>query len=496
MARYVFSEGRNCPDKIALRLVGHDLNLRDQFSFSRLERSVLSSATGLAARGIGKGDRVLLRVGNSVDFPILFFASLALGAIPVPTSAMLTPGEVRYLADDLEPAAICASDELGGDLPAPYSVVTQTEFQGFATLPPAEYAATHCDDPAYIVYTSGTGGKPKGVLHAHRAAFARRMMWRGWYGLHPDDVILHAGAFNWTYTLGTGLTDPWAIGASTILYDGPADPGVWARIAAQYRPSIFAAVPGVYRQLLKSGENLNVSMASLRHGLSAGEKLPRQVERDWRGAAGKPIYEALGMSEISTYISASPETPPRTGRVGRPQPGRRVAILTDGREIAPVDTPGMLAVSRRDPGLMLGYWRRPYDTDAAFVGEWFLTGDRAEMDADGFIRHLGRSDDVMNAQGYRVSSQEVEDILVAFPGITEAAAVELPVADGVSVIAAVVPGTDDAARAEAILDYCSNRLARYKCPRKVLWVEALPRNRNGKILRRALIDQFGWKPEA
>ncbi|HSF91621.1 MAG TPA: AMP-binding protein, partial [Paracoccaceae bacterium] len=299
LAQYVFSAGRATPDKTALRVVDETLTARETYTFSELEAAVLSTAHGLENSGITKGDRILLRVGNSVDFPILFFAASAIGAIPVPSSTMLTHAEVAFLVADLEPKLVCASEDLDSGLPDNCRILTQTEFRAFRSLPYAHYADTRRDDPAYMVYTSGTGGKPKGVLHAHRAAYARRMMWADWYGLSHDDRVLHAGAFNWTYTLGAGLTDPWAAGAQAIIYSGPSRKDIWADIAERNHATIFAAVPGVYRQLLSTGHGLRDKFSTLRHGLTAGESLPPAIDAQWRKKTGKPLYEALGMSEIS-----------------------------------------------------------------------------------------------------------------------------------------------------------------------------------------------------
>jgi acyl-coenzyme A synthetase/AMP-(fatty) acid ligase len=337
-----------------------------------------------------------------------------------------------------------------------------------------------------MIYTSGTGGRPKGVVHAQRAAWARRMMWDGWFGLTPDDRVLHAGAVNWTYTLGAGLADPLAIGATALIHAGPPGREVWPRLAAAHGATIFAAVPGAYRQMLGAAD-LATGFAGLRHGLSAGEALPEAVRTAWEGATGRPIYEALGMSEVSTYVSFAPAHPTVPGRAGRPQPGRRVAVLGHAGE-APVarGEDGLLAVSRRDPGLMLGYWRQPEETAAAFRGEWFVTGDRARMEADGSIVYLGRADDLMNAGGYRVSPAEVEAALAAHPGVAEAAAVDLEVRPGVAVITAFyVPVAGPVPEAE-LAAHCGARLARYKCPRAFHAVEALPRGANGKLIRRRL----------
>lgn len=486
MAAHTFAAAARDSRKPALEVLAAPGLVSARWTHGELADTVRSTAAGLAAVGIGRGDRVLLRLGHSADLPVLFFATSALGAVPVPVSAQLTASEVAGIVADLEPAVVC----LGPALPMPSVAVPVLEGAALAALrdhPPAGFAATMPDDPAYIVYTSGTGGRPKGVLHAHRAAWARRMMWDGWYGLGPDDRVLHAGAFNWTYTIGAGLTDPWAAGATALVYAGPPDRGIWPRLVAAHGATIFAAVPGIYRQMLEAGAVRREDFAGLRHGLSAGEALPEPLRAAWEAAAGRPIYEALGMSEISTYISSSPTHPPVPGHAGRPQPGRRVAVLAEaGTEPVPRGTDGLLAVSRRDPGLMLGYWRRPDETAAAFRGEWFVTGDRARMAPDGSIAYLGRADDLMNAGGFRVSPLEVEAALQSHPGVAEAAAAAREVRPGVALVAAFyVPRTDPVPETE-LSAHCGARLARYKCPRAFVPVTALPRDRNGKLRRREL----------
>jgi acyl-coenzyme A synthetase/AMP-(fatty) acid ligase len=490
MAAHTFAAAARTPGKVALEVLRAPGEVAERWTHGALAEAVRRAAGGLRALGVGRGDRVLLRLGNSADFPILFFAANGIGAVPVPSSPQLTAGEVARLIADLEPRLIALGPGL--DLPpAPGAPVIGAA--GIAELrahEPEAFAATAPDDPAYMVYTSGTGGSPKGVLHAQRAAWARRMMWDGWYGLTESDRVLHAGAFNWTYTLGAGLTDPWAIGATALIYAGPPDRGVWPRLAAAHGATIFAAVPGVYRQML-AAEEPGQAFAGLRHGLSAGEALPEAVRAAWEEATGKPIFEAIGMSEVSTYVSFCPAHPTVAGRTGRPQRGRRVAILGEDGD-APVarGEDGLLAVSRRDPGLMLGYWRQPEATAARFRGEWFVTGDRARMDADGTVTWLGRADDLMNAGGYRVSPQEVEAALMRHPGVAEAAAVERAVRPGVSIIAAFYVAKAGPLPEAELAAHCARLLARYKCPRAFHAVDALPRDANGKLLRRHLKEDL------
>ncbi|MCB1354535.1 MAG: acyl-CoA synthetase [Rhodobacteraceae bacterium] len=489
MAAHTFAPALRAPERTALEVLRAPGEVAEHWTHGALRETVLRVAGGLGALGIGRGDRVLLRIGNSSDFPLVFFGAIALGAVPVPTSSMLTPHEIAVILADLEPALICRGEGL--DLPdtGGIPVLGPEEISELREAGPGEFAATRAEDPAFMIYTSGTGGRPKGVLHAQRAAWARRMMWQGWYGLGEDDRMLHAGAFNWTYTLGAGLTDPWAMGAAALIYAGPPDRHVWPHLAEAHRATIFAAVPGVYRQMLGDDAALARGFAHLRHGLSAGEALPKQVAAAWSGATGKPIHEALGMSEISTYISFSPDRPRIEGRAGYPQPGRRVAILAEdggAEDLALRGEDGLLAVSRRDPGLMLGYWRRPEETAEAFRGEWFLTSDRARMDEDGAITYLGRADDVMNAGGFRVSPAEVEYALLHHPGVAEAAVVATPVREGVSIITAFYVPRGAAVAEEELAAHCAGELARYKCPRAFRAVEALPRSANGKIQRRHL----------
>ncbi len=492
LARYcIAGAARRSPEKTAL-LVARDTSgiAAERWSFGELEEAVLRVAGGLAARGLSAGDRVLLRLGNSSDFPLFFFGAIAAGLVAVPTSPMLTRPEVDAVLADSGARLVVADDE--AVLPTPVEGVEIAGVEDIARMKAAEplaYAESADDDPAFLVFTSGTSGHPKGVLHAQRSARGRAPMVDGWYGLRPDDVLLHAGAFNWTYTLGAGLMDPWANGATAVIYAGEKDPTVWPELIAGYRATLFAAVPSLYRQILKYCKIGPEDMPTLRHGLTAGEALRPALHREWTESTGRPLYEALGMSEISTYISSSPTTPTRSGSPGRPQAGRRVAILPadGGTEELPPGEVGIIAVHAGDPGLMLGYWNRPEETRAAFRGDWFVTGDLARFDTDGYLWFEGRGDDLMNTFGYRVAPEEVEAALAAHPDIAEAAVTDTRVDDLVRIITAfVVPRTASSLEDAELAAWCAARLAAYKCPRRFVHVTALPRTASGKVKRREL----------
>ncbi len=496
MARYCLdTAARTAPDKVALIVVS-DVHApaitAEHWTYAQLADAVRRVAAGLRQLGLEPGARIMIRMGNTSDYALLFFGAITAGYVPLPSSAQLTSEEADFLLADSGARAIAMSDELVMQLPSGVIALSSTDLATWRIeCAPLDYADTAAADPAFLVYTSGTTGQPKGVLHAQRSAWGRRPMYQGWYGMGPDDVILHAGAFNWTYTLGVGLTDPWANGATAVLYNGPRDVTVWPALLEKFQATLFAAVPGLYRQILKYNDLRAFDLSSLRHGLTAGEALNVALLEQWRTTTGKELYEALGMSECSTYISSPPGQPIRPGSPGQAQPGRCVAILpvAGGSEPLPSGEIGLLAVHRRDPGLMLGYWNRPDEEALVYRGDWFIGGDLAHFDAEGYLHYHGRNDDVMNAMGYRVSPLEVEQCLSRHPAVAETAVTEVPVREGVTVIAAfVVPRDPDETDAAPLLAYIHEHLAAYKCPREIIFVDSLPRTANGKVRRRDLAE--------
>lgn len=469
-------------------------------TFAETERAVLALAGGFASLNLPPRSRIVIRMGNEVDTILVFFAVIASGHVALPTSMMLQPREARFVVTDAEAATVVLG--AGAETETGYGEAILIGPERLAELkraaPLADYAATHAEDPAYLVYTSGTTGAPKGVLHAHRVALGRRPMHAHWLDLRPGDVVLHAGAFNWTYTIGVGVLDPWACGATAVLAKNVSDAATWPELMARHGVTIFAAVPGVYRQMLKRGWPEGSPVPTLRHGVAAGEALPTALLDEWRSKTGVEIYEAFGMSEVSTFISSCPSVPARPGSPGKPQPGRRVAALPQegGEEPLPAGEIGLLAVHRSDPGLMLGYWRRPEEDAEAFRGDWFVAGDLVSFDEDGYMRHHGRGDDVMNALGYRVSPLEVEEAIASHPSVAEVGVAEWKAREDLVLIAAYVVPKDGAAPDEsALASHCAERLASYKRPKAFHFVEKLPRSANGKLQRRRLAEALGGRSD-
>ncbi len=493
MARYCL-RGASAPrDKLAL-IVAHtpDAQEIENWTYGALEDAVLRAAYCFrSSHALAPESRIVIRLRNRSAYALAFFGAIAAGLVPIPASPDLTARELDFLLADSEASAIVLDDSLphGSLLPGLVVIPEKSLAAAIESGPAGSYAETSADSPAFLIYTSGTTAAPKGVLHAHRSAWGRRPMYQGWYGISAADRLLHAGSLNWTYTLGTGLADPWANGATAIIFTGEKDPALWPRLIRDLNITLFAAVPGVYRQMLKYGAVEGLA-SGFRHGLTAGEALPNAVAAEWQARTGTTIYEALGQSELSTYISSSQLCPPRPGKIGKPQPGRCVAILPEDGEgdPLPAGSEGVIAVHRSDPGLMLGYWRRPNEETEVFRGEWFIGGDAGVMDEDGYVTHLGRRNELMNAGGFRVSPLEVEQEIAKHPNVAEVAVTELAIRDGVSIIGAFVVPRDAAQAnlADDLGEFAAQSLAAYKRPREYVIVDHLPRTANGKVKRSEL----------
>lgn len=448
--------------------------------------------------GVAAGERVLVRLPNSIDYPTAFLGALKRGAIAVPTSTLLTAEEVRYLVADSGAralvidaagwAAMGAALEGAGALAHVLVAGAPLEraLAGTGAAAPAE--RTRAGDPAYLVYTSGTTGYPKGVLHAHRSLAGRAPAASHWFDFDRERPgrIVHSGKFNWTYVLGSALMDPLARGETVIAHEGRNDAATWPRLIARHGATVFIGVPTVYRQILQKTGFGAADVPTLRHCMSAGEHLSDEVFAQWKARFGLDIYEAVGMSEFSYYLSQNRRRPIRPGSAGFPQPGHDVRLLDPDTlaEVAAGDE-GMIAVPEGDPGLFLRYWNLPDETAAVRRGGWFLTGDYARRDADGYLWFLGRKDDIIKSFGYRVSPYEVERVMKGHPAVADCACVAEDAGPGKRlVVAYVIPHPGATATPSELVEFGRAHLAAYKAPKAVYFAREFPRTRNGKILRR------------
>jgi acetyl-CoA synthetase len=492
-------------------IVEDDLLGTDQISFSELSQRTSQFAQLLRDLDVVSGERVLIRLPNCLDYPIAFLGAMKLGAISVPTSTLLTVEEVLYLAKDSKARVLvidkamwvkllphisqCSDLTLvllsgsGDVVEADSDIIVKDLSKGLASITDWQPAAnTLADDPAYLVYTSGTTGYPKGVLHAHRALIGRTPASEYWFDFAEDsqDRIMHSGKFNWTYVLGSGLMDPLYLGKTVIVHEGKNDANTWPRLIAKHKATIFVGVPTIYRQIIQKTAYSKNDVPSLRHCMSAGEHLSDEVLQLWQERFDISIYEAVGMSEFSYYLCETKSRPIRPGSAGFPQPGHDIELL-DSDTLLPVEVgqEGMICVPDTDPGLFIEYWNMPEETAKLKHDGWFLTGDFARYDEEGYIWFLGRKDDIIKSFGFRVSPYEIERVFKSHPAIADCAAIGEEIEKDKNLVVAYVVLQDGMnVTPDELLAFGKKHLAVYKAPKVVYLTKDFPRTKNGKILRR------------
>ena len=500
-------------DNIAM-IVEDDALGTSQITFTELAHKTDQFAQLLRNLNVKVGDRVLIRLPNSLDYPIAFLGAMKMGAISVPTSTLLTAEEVAYLAKDsgatllvtdatawyaMEPQLVADLKNMPNLKHVLLSQTTDTQPHAHLNVLGLEnsLAVTHkfdkthrtqAEDPAYLVYTSGTTGYPKGVLHAHRALLGRQPAAQYWfnYSDNATDRIMHSGKFNWTYVLGTGLMDPLYLGKTVIVHEGKNDAQKWLDLIQKHQATIFIGVPTIYRQLLQKTTAGQAELPSMRHYMSAGEHLSDEVLTQWHARFGLNIYEAVGMSEFSYYLSQSQFRPIRPGSAGFPQPGHKIELLNpETLEPVAVGEEGMISVPLNDPGVFLNYWNLAEETAKYKHDGYFFTGDYAKYDEDGYIWFLGRKDDIIKSFGYRVSPYEIERVYKGHPDVADCAAVGEEIEkDKLLVVIYVILKPDAATKPDDLLAFGKQHLAAYKTPKTVYLAKDFPRTKNGKILRK------------
>jgi acyl-coenzyme A synthetase/AMP-(fatty) acid ligase len=447
-----------------------------------------------------------------LNYPISFLGAIKSGHIAVPTSTLLTAKEIIYLAKDSKASVLVTDFQTWEDLIPMIDELTcletvfisgkysqeamignisvkelDTELENVKIF--SNNPTTLADDPAYLVYTSGTTGYPKGVLHAHRALLGREPASKYWFNFSDSkDRILHTGKFNWTYALGSALMDPLYHGKTVIVYEGKNDPSVWLNLIKKHKATIFVGVPSIYRQILQKTQGVKKDVATLKHCMSAGEHLSDEIFDQWTARFDLNIYEAVGMSEFSYYISQSIYSPIRPGSAGFPQPGHNIQLL-DIDTLKPVKTgdEGMICIPNDDPGLFIKYWNLEKETEKHKHSGWFFTGDYARYDRDGYLWFLGRKDDIIKSFGYRVSPYEIERIFKSHPEVSDCAAIGEAVGqDKILVVVYLILNENSQINPNDLILYGRKNLATYKSPKIAYIVNSLPRTKNGKILRKEI----------
>ncbi|ETA52235.1 acyl-CoA synthetase [Ponticoccus alexandrii] len=490
------------------------------YSFAEISAMTDRLAAALQRRGVGQGDRVMVMLPRIPAWQIAMVATLKLGAVAIPCVTMLTHKDIAYRLENSGAIAVITTleetDKFAGADAGTLCIAVDAQVppgSGLAAVAPPEgwepfetllqedaggfeAATVAAEDPALIFYTSGSTGLPKGVTHSARALHAWKGSAEHWLDLGSNDVMFCTADTGWSKAGTSILFGPWSRGSAVLFYNGPFDPAYRLELIRRHGVTVYCAAATELRRLVALDFDRS-DLPSLRLTVSAGESLNPPVQAAWERMTGRPVLEAYGLTETLMLVANYRDTAVRGGSMGRPLPGVEIALLApDGTEV-PTGEIGQIALCLPSPHLMLGYWRDPERTTAARLtcggAEFFVTGDTACADADGYLYYKGRSDDVINSSGYRVGPQEVENALIAHPKVREAAVVPSPDSERGEVVKAFVVLHDPTHAGDDLVrelqTYVKAATAPYKYPRRIAFVEDLPKNPVGKIQRRLLREQ-------
>jgi len=467
----------------------------ERVSYGDLDRRVRAFAGALRDAGIHAGDRVALVLPDGPLFAAAFWGAIAAGAVAAPLNPVILPEKLRAILADCDPRLLVFDRELvdGAAIANANESVRCAAWDApeagarlAAGKPVPDYAATHRDAFAFFLYSSGTTGEPKGVVHLqHDMWICARTYGEAVLGIRPSDRCFSVAKLFFAYGLGNAQYFPFDVGASTVLFRGRPTPDAVFEQVRRHRPTLFFGVPTAYGHMLAAMERgIASDFSSVRACASAGEALPASLFERWRERTGLEIWDGIGSTEACHMFISNRPGAVRPGSSGRPVEGYAARIVNEaGGETAPEEIGDLLV---RGDSLMALYWNKHEATKATLAGEWLRTGDKYRRDADGFYWHAGRSDDMLKVGGIWVSPVEVEAALVSHPSVLECAVVGRRDSDGLvkpHAFVAARPGTPAEGLPEALRAFAKERLEPYKCPRWVTIVAELPKTATGKIQR-------------
>ena len=488
-----------------------------RLTYHELWHRARSYAAVLSSHGITRGDHVALMIPNIHEFPIAYYAVLALGAVVVPIHSLLKPEEIAFLLDHSKAACLISSPHHYEQVlpalshrpiqlfavasqiaPLPEGAVALDAESGTAT-PLAAIAPTGELDPAVILYTSGTTGRPKGAVLSHSNMTWQATVCSSVFGVAPDDIFLGCLPLFHAFGQSNAMNTAFRAGAAIVLLPR-FDPSQVLDLLEHEHITVFLGVPTMYVALLEAQKRRGGTYPSLRMAISGGAALPAAVLEAFASTFGSDIYEGYGLSETSPAATFNqPHVGRKPGTIGTPLWGCEVAVANAEREgaieLLPHGEVGEIVI--RGHGVMIGYLDDPAATSAVMVDGWFRSGDLGTEDEEGFFTIVDRKKDMVIRGGYNVYPREVEEVLHRHPAVQQAAVFGIPNAHyGEEIAAVIVPNSypEDAASRTSLGDeliaYAKEHLAAYKYPRSVWVAQSLPLGPSGKILKRTLREQY------
>jgi acyl-coenzyme A synthetase/AMP-(fatty) acid ligase len=450
---------------------------RREFSFGEVADAAARLAGTFTARGVGRGDVVLILIGNRPQWVLAMVACFRIGAVALPCNEQLRAGDLRVRLDAARPRLVIADERNASELAAagPDCEVLLIPDPALLAAEPAPAVELEPRDPCLITFTSGTTGSAKGIVHGQRYLPGQRLQAETWLDARPGDLVWCTAASGWSKSARNVFIAPWLRGAAALLHDARFDPDERLALLAAERVDVLCMAPTEYRVIAKRATLSPVG--SLRGLVAAGEALNPEVLDVFRDGLGLQIRDGYGQTETGQLTGVPAGGEVRPGSMGRPLPGISLAVV-DGELV--------LTDPRSDPTFFVG----DLDGGAAPEDAPWRTGDRVRADEDGYLYFESRVDDVIISAGYRIGPFEVESALVAHPAVAEAAVVAAPDEERGAVVRAIVVLRDGYAPAPALArelqDHVKARTAPYKYPRIVEFAADLPRTASGKIQRARL----------
>lgn len=476
-------------------------------SYDQLDQRSAQAGNAFRRLGASTGDRALMMVRDTPEFLYAYLGLLKIGAVPVGLSTRMSSDDLAFTVDD-SACKILILDEMFVELwdqavdtveSQPQIIMSDIKLERFdflADLMAAESSELapeqlSVNDPSLWMYSSGTTGKPKGVVHLQKTVFAAERLMGEVLGVGPGDRLYGTSKLFFAFSLAHCFLGALSLGATVILNPDWPDADSVTQIVERYRPTIVLSVPTFYRNLLRDGAATKEAFKNVRYYLTAGEKMPQSLFDAWMEATGRPALEGIGATETCFLFLANRPEKYKAGTCGVPTPGTEVKIIDlDGNEVAEANTPGVLWVKM--DSVAGGYWQMDDRTASAFQDGWYCTNDMFTVDDDGMYEHQGRSDDMLKISGQWVSPAEIEEQVLKNPKVSEAAVVGIPNEDGLVRLALFLVAPEVSSDREAfeakLQDSLISSLSIYKCPRQMYYVDEMPLTATGKLRRFALKD--------
>ncbi|MBA2294684.1 MAG: AMP-binding protein, partial [Actinobacteria bacterium] len=467
----------------------------DRLSFAEVSADAARWAHLLRTR-LDRGDRVVLMLGKTPAWHCAMLGALKGGLVAVPCPDMLRAADLAYRVRHSGARLVVADraneieveemrNQVGGGVLVLYLDEAKRELTRYMPVAPTE--DTRAAESALILYTSGTTKEPRGVVHTHAYTWAKRMQAAHWLDTRDGDVVWCTASTGWAKAVWNVLLGPWSHGAEIVLHEAAFEPEERLALMEKLGVTILCQAPTEYRFLAKSDALATAYVPTLRHAVSAGEPLNPEVIARFQETLGLTIRDGYGQTENTLLVANAPETEIRPGSMGLPTPGHDVAVIDEDGHVCPPDVEGDIALIGRPPTLFTGYWEAPEDTENAFRDGWYVTGDRAVRDAEGYLWFVGRADDVILSSAYRIGPFEVESALLEHPAVAESAVIGVPDEDRGQLVKAFVVLREghapDQALASELQEHVKAVTAPYKYPRAIAFVDELPKTTSGKIRR-------------